>query len=425
MRPIHTPFAILTLAAALAACKKEEPTPTDTDTTEDCTDGEPSSTFEGDVGEADVATFCDDVCARDVQGSVVLDATGLANLDDLWCLTAISGDLYIRSNAELTSLSGLSGLRTVGGNVSLGEAYCGFDGAAFACFENYGNPALTSFDGLQNLETIAGWLWLADNDAMVDGGSFDSLTSIGGAHPDAMDGLLVNGNANLVHLPDFPKLTIITGQVEITVNDSLVDVDGLHALVTHAGWFDPYWFNIGFFGIAANPALTSLEGFSNLETIGGNFLVQLLPSWEGLHNVETIGGYADIWGTPFTDLSALRSLRSVGGWLNLINNDQLTDFSGLENLESVGMGINIADNANLESLDGLESMRTIGGSLQIAGLYEDANPALVDVTALYGLESVAEDVIITGNTALTDAAAQALVDEIESIGGTVTISGNE
>lgn len=43
---------------------------------------------------------------------------------------------------------------------------------------------------------------------------------------------------------------------------------------------------------------------------------------------------------------------------------------------------------------------------------------------LYGLTSVGYDVMLTDNLILTDLAAQALVDEIDFIGGTVTISGN-
>jgi hypothetical protein len=55
----------------------------------------------------------------------------------------------------------------------------------------------------------------------------------------------------------------------------------------------------------------------------------------------------------------------------------------------------------------------------------EGNPVLTDVTALYGLTHVGNDVIVVGNVSLTDAAAQALADEIDTIGGSVTISGNE
>lgn len=53
-----------------------------------------------------------------------------------------------------------------------------------------------------------------------------------------------------------------------------------------------------------------------------------------------------------------------------------------------------------------------------------SNAVLVDLTPLYSLASVDDDVTIRDNLSLTDAAAQALVDEIDAIGGTVSVSGN-
>ncbi len=76
-------------------------------------------------------------------------------------------------------------------------------------------------------------------------------------------------------------------------------------------------------------------------------------------------------------------------------------------------------NAALTSLDGLGAVTTVGLHL---GIY--VNPSLVDVTALYGVQLVAGGVSIIDNTSLTDAAAQALVDEIDDIGSSVSISGN-
>lgn len=52
------------------------------------------------------------------------------------------------------------------------------------------------------------------------------------------------------------------------------------------------------------------------------------------------------------------------------------------------------------------------------------NDGLTDVTALYGV-GVGNDLTVTDNPNLGDAAAQALVDQIGSIGGSVTISGNQ
>lgn len=60
----------------------------------------------------------------------------------------------------------------------------------------------------------------------------------------------------------------------------------------------------------------------------------------------------------------------------------------------------------------------------LAGCAIRDNDALVEVDTLAG-GSVGQDVRITGNGALGDAKAQALVDELASVGGTVSIGGND
>jgi len=72
----------------------------------------------------------------------------------------------------------------------------------------------------------------------------------------------------------------------------------------------------------------------------------------------------------------------------------------------------------LMSLDGLQSLQTIGYELSLR-----ANAQLADVTALHGLIS-APRVTIADNPVLTDAAAWALVDEIDQAPDSVGIDGN-
>lgn len=67
----------------------------------------------------------------------------------------------------------------------------------------------------------------------------------------------------------------------------------------------------------------------------------------------------------------------------------------------------------------MEGLRVIQGTLRI-----ESNATLGDVTALDGLTHVTGDVTIIDNPLLGDAAAQSLVDAIDQIDGTVTISGN-
>ena len=75
-------------------------------------------------------------------------------------------------------------------------------------------------------------------------------------------------------------------------------------------------------------------------------------------------------------------------------------------------------NPVLVSLDGLEALRTIDGALWL-----QRNPVLTDLTALYGLSAVGS-VDIEWNAALGDTAASALVSEIDTIHGAVTVAHN-
>lgn len=64
-------------------------------------------------------------------------------------------------------------------------------------------------------------------------------------------------------------------------------------------------------------------------------------------------------------------------------------------------------------------MKRIGGDLRL-----EQNGRLHDVTALSNVTTLSGDLDILDNAELLTADAEALRDAIDSIGGTVTISGN-
>merc|ERR1712078_569271 len=72
-------------------------------------------------------------------------------------------------------------------------------------------------------------------------------------------------------------------------------------------------------------------------------------------------------GENVTSLKGLEGLTSVGGDLDIWNNDQLTSLSGLEGLTSIDGNLDIAYNAQLTSLAGLEGLTSVGGDLDIKG----------------------------------------------------------
>ncbi len=408
-RPLG-PSVLCLAALGLSAC----PGPDDTGDGLDCSDPALHGTWEGDVGEGDVADLCEGWCTLEVTGSVLLDATQLTSLDGLSCVTRIGGDLTVRSNPDLASISGLAALTEVGGNVSIGEYLCEFT-TEWVC-TGYGNPALTSLDGLQNLESVGGWLWIADNDALVDPGvSFDTLATIGGAGGMS---LLVDGHAALTRLPDLPLITSISGWNTIWGNESLVSLEGLPNLATVDGDLM----------IAYNPALPTLQGLESLETMTGTlYLVDNgTVTAGGLDGLTTVGGALEFWdNASLVSFEGLDQLTSIGLWMQNINNDALLDLSGLGGLTEIGAEFNIMGNDALQTVDGAWALTEIHGWLQICPYGEDLNDALTSLGGLYGLQAVDGNVVIRDNPILTNAEAWALVAEIETIGGKVTIADNE
>lgn len=377
----------------------------DCDGAVDCDDPDLTGTWEGDLAYADVDTFCDDWCDRTVTGSVALDQTLLTNLDALTCLTGVGGNVTIRANGALASIAGLSNLSTVGGAVMIGQDLCDWD--TIPC----GNPALTSYTGLENLESAYS-LMLAENDLVVDPITFGQLTTL--------DGLTVYGHAALAALPAFPALTSLVA-MEVVDNPSLATLSEFDALET----IDSYVY------LTRNPSLTTIDGFDHVITIGEALMIGDEPGLvtiSGFRSLAEVGLVFELWGNPsLASIEGFGALTYVGDYVNLIDNDALVSFAGLESLAKIdGLGLNVMDNDGLVTLDGLDSLHDIRGNLQITSYAEpDGNDALVDVTALYGLEYVGKSVVITHNPSLTDEAAMDLVAHIENIGGTVVIGDNE
>lgn len=412
MRCRRSVFMVLSLGLFLPACEPDDKDSDGTPDPADC-DDEPVI-YEGDVGEAEIAGLCADGCARRVTGSVTLDATALTDLDELSCVTEIGGDLLVRQNEALSSIAGLAALTTVGGDLSVGEYTCTWTDQ-WECVGT-GNPALTSYDGLQGLVSVGGWLSLADNDAVVEPGvRFEHLTSIGPSAETWLS-IMIGGHAALTTVPDFPLITDQVGITEVWGNDALVSLAGFSSFQQVESLL-----------IAANPALESPLGLGALTQSTGSivFAGNGIVSLYGLEALEAVGGALEFWDNDaMLSYEGLNNLASIGYWMQNIDNDALTDLRGLDALRTVGMDFNVMDNDALVSVDGVESLTTIDGHLQIMGYQEAGNPLLVDLGGLYGLETVAGDVTIKGNATLPDAEAWALVNQIESVGGAVTVEDN-
>jgi hypothetical protein len=219
---------------------------------------------------------------------------------------------------------------------------------------------------------------------------------------DFFEGNLALGKTGIVSdIHDLSPLSMIKGiggSLIIYGAPNLTNLDGLH--------------NIEYVGkdvsFSNNPALNSLQGLKNLAIVGGSFQIGNQPaiiSLAGLEKLESIGKDLFLSYTPnLASLQGLSALTSIGGSLILDHNQGIASLEGLNNLTSVGYDVLIIDNAALGRLDGLENLLTIGRNLYIGRQFTDGtvgNPALVNIEALNGLETIGAQLTIAANPLLS------------------------
>ena len=336
---------------------------------------------------------------EEIRDSLIINGPRLINLDGLYSLKKVGGNVNIKNMGSSSSLEGLNNLESIGGNLdirverlisikelsklqSIGGSFRVYDGS------------FTSFEGLENLTSIEGDLEI--NGYINNLESFKGLSglqSIGGSFK------LITTINNLVSFEGLENLTSIKGNFEIKPMNSLygafnalVSFKGLENLVNIGGNFE---INANFEGLGA---LASFEGLENLASIGGNFEINaegfytlsVLASFEGLENLENIGGNFEINATN----NGLRTLASFEGLGNLesINGDftsnrYLKVENHLSKLTIVGgnMEIRIETYDSPDTFDAnFSNLESVGGSLSLSGEYSEGTLYLPLLQAIGG-----------------------------------------
>jgi len=199
----------------------------------------------------------------EIEGYVTISGDDINNLNGLSVLTLIGGDFelgnYDGGNPALTSLSGLEGITSIGGNLEI-----------------KGNVLLSGLTGLANVDTIGGGLVIKGNTALTSLTGLENLTSIG---TDIYGILRIENNSNLTSLTGLDNINFIAGELSIDKNAALTSLTGLEN-VTSIGEGIIIW---------DNDNLTSLSALENLYSIGGYLRIQendALSSLTGLDNIE-------------------------------------------------------------------------------------------------------------------------------------------
>ncbi|WP_159470169.1 T9SS type A sorting domain-containing protein [Dyadobacter sp. 3J3] len=431
----------------------------------------------------------------------------LVSLAALAKLTSVTGYLSIRSNLLLTSLQGLHNITSVGGELEFVE-----------------NSKLINLDGLAKLKTVGGYLAILRNGKLTDISGLVALTTVNGeiaingnnelVNPGTLSeltgtvlGLRITDNAKMKSLPVFPKLGEVYGyivieqcpelkslaglpagkslyilvinenasltnlselgklgeiieDIEITNNQSLIDISGLSALISVGGemkisgnhaletpgtlaeftgggelriinnsklkYLPVFPKRVNFSGdvtIEACPQLISLEGLSNLETVGGDLVVEansLLPNLSGLGKLVLVGGDLGIDdNASLTDISGLTALISVVDYFDISDNPKLVTMGTLPEFTGDGDHIYFYNNAKMKSLPSFPKLVSFSGYITIQQC-----PELVSLAGLSALKTLTGNLRILDNASLGTCAIDAVCSLLNVDPGLAWIANN-
>ncbi len=153
-----------------------------------------------------------------------------------------------------------------------------------------------------------------------------------------------------------------------------------------------------------------------VETYSGDVNADNLAGFCEGYCVRNVDGDVAANGTTLSYLYDLRCVQTISGALTIANNDALDDVTGITEVPG---DVTLYGNVSLKDLGGLDGVTRIGGDLRL-----EQNGRLHDVAELSNVTTLSGDLDILDNAELLTADAEALRDAIDSIGGTVTISGN-
>jgi Leucine-rich repeat (LRR) protein len=311
------------------------------------------------------------------------ETSDITDLSPLSGLQSVTSGLIISGNTNLTTLTGLSSLTSVG---TLNISY---------------NPVLTDLTSLSVL-TQAQDLVLAENGQLSDLTGLENITQW--KQPST---IIITKNPLLTSIAklsaNFPT-DIYSLLIEQT---PLTDLRGLERLK-----------NSLYVVIKSNPLLTSVAGLSALTSTSQLQITDnaQLPNLTGLENMYTVANLLIDRNPALTSIASLTGVTQAGGDLSISNNDRLTNLTGLDRVTNVGGNLIIDSNPVLTNISSLSGVTQIGRDLQIV-----SNAQLTNLTGLNRLTSVGNNAIINSNPVLTSLAA---LSTLTQTGADLQILGN-
>ena len=292
-----------------------------------------------------------------ITGDVKIEDSSITNVDSLYHLTEIQGNLDLSKSNSLVNIDGFSNLTTIGGYLGI-----------ITNLNLSPNTTLTNLNGLSNLTHVGGTIAIVRQHALTD---ISGLSGLNNANED----LFITLNLSLTNLDGLSNIDSVGNQLRIYNNPSLTSLIGLSGL-KYVGLGVNIW---------QNNKLKNLDGLSNLEYCGKTFYVQ---ENESLLNIEALTKLTSV-GTEWTNF-AVTSL-----YIN--KNPKLLSLNGLNNLSKTKASIVISKNQVLQEVDALSKIDSVIGNLNITG-----NPSLKDLYGVRNIKYIQDELYVFNNYRLND-----------------------
>jgi len=382
-------------------------------------------------------------------GNIEISNTLLENLNTFSNASGTLGTwgLTLTDNPSLTSVSGMKNI-VVTARLSIDQC-----------------TKLTTLNGINIPADMPDYVTIKRNDALADISAVSNkLKSTGGLTiasnkvlQTASFPLFEQGNISCsenislsnLSLPKFKQAS----SVDINTNIKLAAIN-MNALETVTDYFGlrggydvaqaltafdlPALKSCGRFVIENCPAITNLDGFASLQTVGQDFIISnanipganvKLKTINGFNkltsvmqscNLETASGSG--YNGPLTSIKGFKSLKTVGAMFN-IGGNSLTDISGFANLESIGQDFRIVNTAltgvegfaklsssgldqnraiNIQGNSKLTSLKGFASLANVAGIYFTNNTALKNLDGLEKIKSLKSGIQIDTQSKLTN-----------------------
>ncbi|GAA0871057.1 hypothetical protein GCM10009117_02020 [Gangjinia marincola] len=283
------------------------------------------------------------------------DNDALIHLDDLSSLTALLA-LQLSNNESVLNIDGLLGITEIFSiNIFNNFSLQNLDGlinintyGEFASLVISTNANLTSVSGLSNIDVLPGGnLEIKNNDSLTTIDGVWDLQSIDNDPVGVFTNLIIENNDALIDLSGLSNLSSVSGDVSIRDNNQLISLDGLQNLALIENSL--ILFN--------NSSLENLTGLNGVAQVGNDLVITTNPSLDDVTALQNLGAIGTEQNSGMANLAV-----DVCG--------ALTSLDGLQNIDPDSIEFLIlVDNPSLSfcSLSNLCAHIDSGGNTNISG----------------------------------------------------------